>query len=81
MDTNNHPDGTEAPQPKSRRELVVKALGACGAMGVVAAVAVVATRAVTHNTAVRENCFAYVNGLNDGYGLAIERLSELLIEE
>lgn len=81
VDSNDQPDAAEAPQPNSRRDRVVKTLGACGILAAVAAVAVVVTRAATHNEAVRENCFAYVNGLNDGYGLAIERLSELLTEE
>lgn len=81
MDSKGQPDDEEAPQPNSRRGRIMKALGVCGALAAVAAVAVVVTRAATHNTAVRENCFAYVNGLNDGYGLAIERLSELLTEQ
>lgn len=74
-------DNVEPPLRNSRRRRAIQALGACGVMGVVAGVAVMVTRAVTHNTAVRENCFAYVNGLNDGYGMAIERLSELLTED
>jgi hypothetical protein len=80
MCNEERPDRTE-PKPNAKRRRIVKALGACGVIAVVAAVAAVVTQAVTHNTAVRENCFAYVNGLNDGYGLAIERLSELLTAE
>jgi hypothetical protein len=67
-----------AAEPNRRREQVLKAVAWGGAATVVAVVAAALTRAATHQTAVRENCFAYVNGLNDGYGLAIERLSELL---
>lgn len=81
MDSNDQPNGADAPQPHSRRKRIMKALGGCGAMALVATLAVVVTRAATHNEAVRENCFAYVNGLNDGYGLAIATLSELLTEE
>ena len=81
MDNNDQPNGAEAPPPNSRRRRIIKGLGGCGAMAVVATIAVVVTRAATHNEAVRENCSAYVNGLNDGYGLAIARLSELLTED
>jgi len=65
--------GRAESEPNTRNWQVVKVL-TWG--GVIAVAAAVATRAVTHNTAVRENCYAYINGLNDGYALAIERLSE-----
>lgn len=73
------PDNAEA-EPTTRRRRVLKVVACGGVLTVTAAVAAAVTLAVTHNTAVRENCFAYVNGLNDGYGLAIERLSELLAD-
>ena len=73
------PDKAEA-EPNTRRMRVLKVVAWGGVITVTAAVAAALTRAVTHNTTVRENCFAYVNGLNDGYGLAIERLSELLAD-
>lgn len=73
------PDKGEA-EPNTRRRRVLQVVACGGVITVTAGLAAAVTRAVTHNTAVRENCFAYVNGLNDGYGLAIERLSELLVD-
>lgn len=68
------------PEPNTRRRRVVTVLIWGGVVTATAALAAVANRAATHNTAVRENCHAYINGLNDGYALAINRLSELLSE-
>ena len=79
MREDEEPDRAE-PEPNTRRRRVVKVVIWGGVITVTAAVAAVATLAVTHNTAVRENCYAYINGLNDGYALAIDRLSELLSE-
>ena len=79
MREDEEPDKAEL-EPNTRRRRVVKVVIWGGVISVAAAVAAVATRAATHNTAVKENCYAYINGLNDGYALAIDRLSELLSE-
>jgi hypothetical protein len=79
MRENEVPDRAES-EPSTRRRQVAKVVTWGGVVALTAAVSAVVTLAVTHNTAVKENCCAYINGLNDGYALAIDRLSELLSE-